>query len=79
MRQWSPSLSWLWPGGLSLSAITTATLIAVFIYWGWDTAVSVNEETDDPAKTQAGACGCGVSDGDCAQIAGAFVYPGFGP
>ena len=51
-----PSLSWLWPGGLSLSAITTATLIAVFIYWGWDTALSINEETSDPAKTpgQAG-------------------------
>ena len=23
----------------------------VFIYWGWDTALSVNEETKDPAKT----------------------------
>ena len=23
----------------------------VFIYWGWDTAVAVNEETKDPAKT----------------------------
>jgi amino acid transporter len=23
----------------------------LFIYWGWDTAVSVNEETADPAKT----------------------------
>ena len=46
-----PSLSWLWPSGLSFSAITTATLIAVFIYWGWDTAVSVNEETADPART----------------------------
>lgn len=47
----TPSLSWLWPGGLTLSALVTATLIAVFIYWGWDTAVSVNEETSDPAKT----------------------------
>src|SRR5450631_4434731 len=46
-----PSLSWLVPTGLSLSSIVTATLIAVFIYWGWDTAVSVNEETSDPAKT----------------------------
>ncbi|MCX6434027.1 MAG: APC family permease [Actinobacteria bacterium] len=46
-----PSLSWLWPSGMSLSALVTATLIAVFIYWGWDTAVSVNEETSDPAKT----------------------------
>ena len=23
----------------------------VFIYWGWDTAVSINEETKDKAKT----------------------------
>jgi amino acid transporter len=47
----TPSLSWLWPSGLSLSALVTATLIAVFIYWGWDTAVAVNEETSDPDKT----------------------------
>ena len=46
-----PSLGWLAPSGLSLSSIVTATLIAVFIYWGWDTAVSVNEETTDPTKT----------------------------
>ena len=46
-----PSLSWLVPTGLSPGAVVTATLIAVFIYWGWDTAVSVNEETADPAKT----------------------------
>jgi amino acid transporter len=46
-----PSLSWLWPSGLSVSALVSATLIAVFIYWGWDSAVSVNEETKDPAKT----------------------------
>jgi amino acid transporter len=46
-----PSLSWLSPSGLSLTAIVTATLIAVFIYWGWDTAVAVNEEADDPATT----------------------------
>jgi len=47
----TPSLSWLWPSGMTLSALVTATLIAVFIYWGWDTAVSVNEETADPEKT----------------------------
>jgi amino acid transporter len=46
-----PSLSWLVPTGLAPGALVTATLIAVFIYWGWDTAVSVNEETADPAKT----------------------------
>lgn len=48
----SPSLDWFVPSGLSLSALVTATLIAVFfIYWGWDTAVSVNEETSNPEKT----------------------------
>ncbi|HEY5248073.1 MAG TPA: APC family permease, partial [Dermatophilaceae bacterium] len=46
-----PSLAWLVPTGLSAGAITTATLIAVFIYWGWDTALSINEETSDPATT----------------------------
>ncbi|HQZ85646.1 MAG TPA: APC family permease, partial [Actinomycetota bacterium] len=47
----TPSLDWLWPSGLTLSALVTATLIAVFIYWGWDTAVSINEETSNPEKT----------------------------
>ena len=46
-----PSLSWLSPTGLTPTAVVTATLIAVFIYWGWDTAVATNEEADDPATT----------------------------
>lgn len=46
-----PTLGWLWPSGLSLSALVSAILIAVFIYWGWDSAVAVNEETKDPATT----------------------------
>jgi amino acid transporter len=46
-----PSLSWLVPTGLTTNAIVTATLIAVFIYWGWDTAVACNEESDDPGRT----------------------------
>ena len=46
-----PSLSWLSPTGLSMTSVVTATLIAVFIYWGWDTAVATNEEADDPATT----------------------------
>jgi amino acid transporter len=46
-----PSLAWLVPSGLSTNAIVTATLIAVFIYWGWDTAVACNEESDDPGRT----------------------------
>lgn len=47
----TPSLGWLVPNGLTTNALVTAVLIAVFIYWGWDTAVAVNEETADPAKT----------------------------
>ncbi len=46
-----PSLDWLSPSGLSMTAIVSATLIAVFIYWGWDTAVATNEECDDPSTT----------------------------
>jgi amino acid transporter len=47
-----PHLSWLWPGGLPFgSVIAPAVLTAVFIYWGWDTAVAVNEEADDPGRT----------------------------
>ncbi|MGB9377916.1 MAG: APC family permease [Mycobacteriales bacterium] len=46
----TPSLSWLWPSGMSASALADALLLAIFIYWGWDTAVSVNEETRDPDR-----------------------------
>lgn len=47
-----PQLSWLWPGGLSIpNVVAPAVLIAVFIYWGWDTAVATNEEADDPGRT----------------------------
>jgi amino acid transporter len=46
-----PSLSWLWPSGMTWSALTEAVLLAIFIYWGWDSAVAVNEETADPARS----------------------------
>ena len=46
-----PALSWLWPSGMSMSVIASTVLLAVFIYWGWDTAVATNEETDDPGRT----------------------------
>ena len=31
--------------------IAPALLTALFIYWGWDTAVACNEESDDPGTT----------------------------
>ncbi len=47
-----PSLDWFNPFTLDFgSVIAPAMLTAIFIYWGWDTAVSINEETRDPAKT----------------------------
>ncbi|CDO09978.1 APC family permease [Mycolicibacterium cosmeticum] len=47
-----PSLSWFWPGGLDFgTVIAPAVLTTIFIYWGWDTAVACNEESDDPGRT----------------------------
>ncbi|MFI9780231.1 SpoIIE family protein phosphatase [Streptomyces sp. NPDC051956] len=34
----------------STEALTAGLLAAVFIYWGWDTAVTVNEETADSTR-----------------------------
>jgi len=48
----TPSLSWLNPFHItSFSAFASGIILMVFIYWGWDTAVSVNEETKDKNKT----------------------------
>ncbi len=46
-----PSFSWLLPTHLTLSEFIGGLILMLFIYWGWDTAVSVNEETADKAKT----------------------------
>jgi amino acid transporter len=46
-----PSLSWLSPSDLPLSAFVSGIILMLFIYWGWDTALSVNEETADKART----------------------------
>jgi amino acid transporter len=45
------ALAWFNPFGANFGALLTGLLTAVFIYWGWDTAVSVNEETKDKEKT----------------------------
>jgi amino acid transporter len=45
-----PSLSWINPFSLSPSEISAGMLIAVFIYWGWDTTATVNEETEDSSE-----------------------------
>ncbi len=47
----SPSFGWLLPSHLGLSAFISGIILMLFIYWGWDTAVSINEETRDKNKT----------------------------
>jgi len=48
----TPSVSWLNPFHISsFSAFASGIILMVFIYWGWDTAVSVNEETKDSKRT----------------------------
>ncbi len=46
-----PSLSWFSPSQLPLSAFVSGIILMLFIYWGWDTALSVNEETADKSRT----------------------------
>lgn len=42
------SLSWFNPFNIKgFENFTEAILLAVFIYWGWDSGVTVNEETED--------------------------------
>ena len=47
-----PSLDWLNPFAIdSSSALASGLLVAIFIYWGWDSLVSVNEETENKERT----------------------------
>ncbi len=47
-----PQASWLNPFDVpSSSALISGILVAIFIYWGWDSLVSVNEETEDAERT----------------------------
>ena len=50
----SMPLSWDWmnPFNLTLTELSQGVLLALFIYWGWDTAANVNEETR--GRTAAG-------------------------
>jgi amino acid transporter len=43
----STPLSWSWvnPFNLTASELSQGVLLALFIYWGWDSAANVNEET----------------------------------
>ncbi|MGO4144117.1 APC family permease [Paenarthrobacter sp. YAF11_1] len=44
---------WFNPAGAFADpgAVVHGVLLALFIYWGWDTCLALNEETENPAKT----------------------------
>jgi amino acid transporter len=48
-----PQLGWFSPLAIDGGSATLAggVLLAIFIYWGWDSAASVNEETANPAES----------------------------
>ena len=47
----TPALSWFNPlSAGSFATLTAGLLVAIFVYWGWDSAVSVNEETEAPER-----------------------------
>jgi amino acid transporter len=48
----SPDVGWFSPFAIdSTDGLVAGLLVAVFIYWGWDSTVCVNEETSDSGTT----------------------------
>ena len=48
----TPSLSWINPFAITdWGALNSGLILAIFIYWGWDTTVSVNEESENSDRT----------------------------
>ncbi len=44
------ALGWFNPFALSTTELTGGVLLGIFIYWGWDSGVAVNEESENPAE-----------------------------
>jgi amino acid transporter len=45
-----PRAAWFNPFGFPFHDLIVAMLLGVFLYWGWDSGVAVNEESVDPAE-----------------------------
>jgi amino acid transporter len=45
-----PKLDWFNPFAMNFGDLFTALLVGFFIYWGWDSGVAVNEESENPAE-----------------------------
>lgn len=48
----APSLEWFNPLGVGdVSTFAAGVSLSIFIFWGWDVTLTMNEETKDPART----------------------------
>ncbi|MFE7094401.1 APC family permease [Streptomyces erythrochromogenes] len=45
-----PAAGWLDPFAAGGTALTGGLLLGVFVYWGWESAVNLTEETKDPSS-----------------------------
>ncbi|MGD1051074.1 MAG: APC family permease [Solirubrobacteraceae bacterium] len=45
-----PEFSWFNPFALGTTPLLGGILLGIFIYWGWDSGVAVNEESENPAE-----------------------------
>ncbi|HYI38000.1 MAG TPA: APC family permease [Thermoleophilaceae bacterium] len=47
-----PSITWMWPWEVdTFDALVLGLLTGVFIYWGWESTVNLNEETSNSNST----------------------------
>ncbi len=76
-----PQLSWFSPFGVEYSGLLTGVLLGVFIYWGWESAVNLSEESKDSARGPglAGVVSTVVLLGTYVAVAVALIaYAGLG-
>ncbi|HWF33025.1 MAG TPA: APC family permease [Solirubrobacteraceae bacterium] len=45
-----PEASWFNPFDMGFKSLVVAMLLGLFLYWGWDSGVSVNEESEDSSE-----------------------------
>jgi amino acid transporter len=77
----SPELSWFSPFGVEYSALISGVLLAVFIYWGWESAVNLSEESKDSSRAPglAGMASTVILVGTYVAVAvGLIAYAGLG-
>jgi amino acid transporter len=45
-----PEFNWFNPFAMNGTPLVSGILLGIFIYWGWDSGVAVNEESENPAE-----------------------------